>query len=96
MQPTKGGYVELKSGRVEAPGYGFFISVWCALVVQGWHTKEKELAYKWNVDSFELTPTPNPLSTAPVRQGPTLVRISAQLELTLPLSAQLKAYLTPI
>jgi ankyrin repeat protein len=47
--------------------YGFFISVWCAMVVQGWATKENELAFKWNVDSFEMTPTPNPLSTAPVR-----------------------------
>lgn len=47
--------------------YGFFIAVWLGTVVTGWNTKERELAFKWNVDSFEMTPTPNPLSTAPVR-----------------------------
>ncbi|KAK3274842.1 hypothetical protein CYMTET_16981 [Cymbomonas tetramitiformis] len=48
--------------------YAFFIAVWCALVTQGWNSKSKELAFRWQVDDDATdTHTPNPLSTAPVR-----------------------------
>eukprot|EP00240_Pyramimonas_obovata_P000249 CAMPEP_0118927864 /NCGR_PEP_ID=MMETSP1169-20130426/5244_1 /TAXON_ID=36882 /ORGANISM="Pyramimonas obovata, Strain CCMP722" /LENGTH=1671 /DNA_ID=CAMNT_0006869721 /DNA_START=246 /DNA_END=5258 /DNA_ORIENTATION=- len=47
--------------------YGIFLSVWLAFLVQGWTTKQKELAFRWRVDEKDDLHTPNPLSTAPVR-----------------------------
>ena len=35
--------------------YGFFICVWAAAIVQGWHLKQKEIAAKWQVDDFQVS-----------------------------------------
>lgn len=47
--------------------YAIFLSVWLSFLVQGWGTKQKELAFRWHVDPADDLHTPNPRSTAPVR-----------------------------
>ena len=48
--------------------FGVFLCLWNTAVVRGWETKSKELAFRWQVDDYQVrNPMPNPLSTAPVR-----------------------------
>ena len=48
--------------------YAFFIMVWSALMVRAWGAKQKELAYRWQVQDFKgSVELPNVFSTAPVK-----------------------------
>mmetsp|Transcript_8387 Transcript_8387/g.15900 ORF Transcript_8387/g.15900 Transcript_8387/m.15900 type:complete len:1684 (-) Transcript_8387:1295-6346(-) len=47
--------------------YGAFLCAWLSFMVQGWMAKQRELAFRWDVDDYVEEHRPNPLSTAPVK-----------------------------
>ena len=48
--------------------YGFFLMAWLVFTIRGWYTKQAELAYRWNVESYaKVSKTANPLSSATPR-----------------------------
>lgn len=48
--------------------YGFFLMAWLVFTIRGWYTKQAELAYRWNVETYsKIHRTANPLSSATPR-----------------------------